>query len=281
MSRKLFLSSFLVAMAAVFMASCSQSVYLLDLESRGPSESGLKLSGKSLAVVYLESADGTDSLYNNRVSDALAYKLETEFFNGEESVGVYNLKKDPAGEYASADSLSTYIMLLDKDVVMLLDTPQSTGKSESGLDNISSKLYVYDSMSDGEVITVIARTSVSALDYAVKRSAVIGGALASPLISSWEKEQCALIYYDDNYSKWVQAIELAEDMKWAEAIEIWMDYARSKDSAKASSAKYNIAYGCYILEQYDLALAWLKSSDDTYALSLSQDLRAKINKKKK
>ncbi|MDO5442305.1 MAG: DUF6340 family protein [Bacteroidia bacterium] len=262
-------------------ASCSQSVYILDMESRGPSESGLDLAGKSVSVVYLESADGTDSLYNNRVSDALAYKLETEYFDGREAVSVYNMVKDPEGDYSSKDTLSQFIMMLDKDVVMLLDTPEMKEKTEKGQIPVSSCLYVYDSMSDGEVVTMVGKTSVASMDDAVKRSSLIGGALASPMISRWVSEQCALIYYDDAASKWMKAIELADEMKWAEAIEIWMEYAKSKDAAKASSAKYNIAYGCYILEQYDLALEWLKSSDDSHPLSLNQGLRTRIQNKMK
>lgn len=281
MSGKSLIASVAAAVAAVLTVSCSQGVYMLDMETRGPSESGMSLQGKSVALIYLESADGSDSLYNNRVADALAYKIEKEYFGGEEAVGVYNLVKDPEGHYSSVDTLSQYIMMLDKDVVLILDTPDIVKKESNDNLSLSSVLYGYDSMSDLGLVTTVGRTSVSSMDNAVNRSSVIGGALAAPMIGEWVKESFPVIYYDDASSKWIRAIELADEMKWAEAIDIWMQFATAKDAAKASCAKYNIALGCYILGEYDLAYAWLKSSDDTYPISLNKDLREKIEKKMK
>lgn len=264
--------------AAVLLSSCSPSAYILNLESRGPSTSGLDLYGKSLAVVYLESQDGSDSMFNNRISDALAYSIEKDMFDGKEAVKVYCLPKDPEGTYSSKDTLSQYIMLLDTDVVMLLDTPSMADNNGSGKIPVNSKLYIYDSMADDDVTVLTGHVSVISLSDSTK-AMNIGSSLASPLKSKWVNEAFTYVYYDGFDERWIKAVSLADDFKWTDAMEIWMDLAKLPSAAKASCAKYNIAQTCYILEQYDLALEWLESSDDSYPLSLSSGLRSKIKSK--
>lgn len=265
-------------LAAVLMSSCSPSAYILNLESRGPSTSGIDLSGKSLAVVYLESQDGSDSMFNNRVSDALAYSIEEDLFEGKEAVKVYSLPKDPNGKYSSKDTLSQYVMLLDADVVMLLDTPSMSEKNTRKLTPVNSKLYVYDSMADDDVTTLDSHTSVTSLADSTK-ALNIGKSLASPLKSKWVKEDFTFIYFEDFEGKWTKAVSLADDFKWTDAMEIWMELAKHHNTAKAACAKFNIAQTCYILEQYDLALEWLDSSEDSYPLSITPGLRTRITKK--
>lgn len=278
MSMKRVLLSFAAAIAALSFAACSPSAYILSLESRAPSESGLNLSGKSMSIVYLESENGSDTLFNNRAADALAYALEADYFSGEQGVKVYNLPKDPEGDYASRDTLSQYIMMLDTDVVMILDTPSLVpATAGSSGPSVYSKLYAYDSMNkEEEVLTFSAHTSVTSLEDTYKATS-IGTSIAKPLKTQWKKEDYTVVYFDEY--KWVNAVELADDMKWADAIEIWMELSRTNNAAKASSAKYNVALGCYLLEQYDLALEWLESSDKSYPLSLNQGLRSRIKEK--
>ena len=273
-------SSLLLAMAvaALSFAACSPSAYVLSLESRSPSQSGLNLDDKSMSIIYLESEDGSDTLFNNRIADALAFALETDYFGGEEGVKVYNLKKDPAGVYNSRDTLSQYIMMLDSDVVMILDTPViGTSVSPSGAVPASSKLYVYDSMKeDEEVVTLNSHASIKSLSDS-DRALNIGKSFSSPLKVQWQNENFTVLYFDG--FKWINAIELADQMKWSEAIDIWMDLVKNNNAAMSSSARYNVALGCFILGQNELALEWLDSSDKTYPLSVSQGLRTKIKAK--
>lgn len=279
MKMKSFLSLPALALG-VSLVSCAPSAYVLDLESRRPSESGVDLAGKSVSVIYLESADGRDSLFNNRAADALAYGIENEFFDGAEAVRVYNLVKDEAGDYASVDTVSQYVMLLDSDVVMILDTPQ-VGEGTRG-PSISNRLYVYDSMAgenDG-VTTLQSSVGGSALLTDTSKALNIGSALVGPLRSQWEHEMFSVLYFDWSGQKWIDAVLLADDMKWAEAIDLWMDLAKTNNSTQSSCARYNIALGCYMLGEYDLALEWLDSSDALQPLSLGKGMRKRILEKK-
>lgn len=280
MSRKSLISLSFAAIAAMLLSSCSPSAYILNLESRAASESGLELASKSIGVVYLESEDGVDSLFNNRVSDALAFALENEYFDGQEAIRVYNLQKDPAGNYSSKDTLSQLILALDKDVIMLLDTPVLADKDSKGRYPVSSKLYVYDSMSDDNVVILNSHTAVLSLSDEDKALS-IGTSFSSPFKSSWVREEIPVLYYDFGKGKWLEALGYADDMNWEKAISIWMDSAKDPKPAVASAAKYNIALGCYILGQYELASEWLKSSDESYPLALNQDLRSKIDSRRK
>ena len=275
------LSFVIAALSAAALASCAPSAYVMQVESRKPSECGLDLTGKSLSVVYLESPDGRDSLFNNRAADALAYSLESDFFDGEEAVKVYNLTKDAAGDYASKDTASQYIMLLDSDVVMILDTPEA-GESHTGRSlPVTSKLYVYDSMAgEDDGVTTLQCSSSAASLTDESRAMNMGTALVKPLRSRWEQEQFTVLYFDGLGRKWIDAVLLADDMKWAEAIDLWMDLARQKNRTQSSCARYDIALGCYMLGQYDLALEWLDSSDAMFPISLSKGLRKRILEKK-
>lgn len=275
------LSFVIAALSAAALVSCAPSAYVMQVESRKPSECGLDLTGKSLSVVYLESPDGRDSLFNNRAADALAYSLESDFFDGEEAVKVYNLTKDAAGDYASKDTASQYIMLLDSDVVMILDTPEA-GESHTGRSlPVTSKLYVYDSMAgEDDGVTTLQCSSSAASLTDESRAMNMGTALVKPLRSRWEQEQFTVLYFDGLGRKWIDAVLLADDMKWAEAIDLWMDLARQKNRTQSSCARYDIALGCYMLGQYDLALEWLDSSDAMFPISLSKGLRKRILEKK-
>lgn len=277
MEKSLSLLALVLGMAFV---SCSPSAYVLNLESRRPSESGLDLAGKSLSVIYLESPDGRDSLFNNRAADALAYGLENEFFDGAEAVRVYNLVKDGSGDYASKDTASQYVMLLDSDVIMILDTPSVTENVTGRTPSVASRLYVYDSMAgENDGVTMLQSTSPAVLTDA-GRAMNVGSALLKPLRSRWETESFTVLYFDGLGRKWIDAVMKADELKWDEAIDLWMDLARLKNPTQSSCARYNIALGCYMLEQYDLALEWLDSSDEVLPLSLNRGLRRRIMAKK-
>ena len=191
------------------------------------------------------------------------------------------LQKDASGDYASKDTASQYIMLLDSDVVMILDTPEVSESGTGRSAPVSSKLYVYDSMAgeDDGVTVLKSSTTISGLDDS-SRAMNIGNSLAKPLKSQWESEQYTVLYFDGLGRKWIDATLKADSLKWDEAITLWMDLARLKNRTQSSCARYNIALGCYMLGQYDLALEWLDSSDATLPLSLSKGLRKRILDKK-
>lgn len=256
--------------------SCGPVGYTLMLENRQPSPSGLDVSGKTMAIVYLESESGVDSVFNNKVSDALAVGLEDEYFDGDQAIGIYKVTKKPDGDYSSKDTLANYVMSLNSDVIMLLDTPVTTDSTTTGIKTQRSSLYVYDSRGEDEVVNLHCDLKTPRIITA-SSAITVGNSLSTPLKSEWKTESYTLIYYDGFDTRWIDAIEYAQDMNWADAISIWLGYVKSRDVNMSSSAMYNIAMGCYMLKEYELADEWLKRSDDTHVLSLSGGMHKRIN----
>ena len=271
------------AAAALMLAACSPQAYVMRLEMRNPSPSGLDLDNKSMAVVYLDNGTYRDSLFNNCFADGLAQGLESEYFEGKRIVEIYSAYPDFGEVYTSKDSLQSLVMRLNKDVVFLVDTPVF---ADSDNDKIacSTKVYVYDSMNPKDEVK-------RATDQAMVTNSLAEGSLfgsdaqmmglrtAKPFFNTWSPESHSVIYFDGVNENWTRAVWLAQDMEWEQAREIWMELAQHKDPLYASCAQYDTALACYMMRQYDLALEWLDLSDKTQVVSLSLGLRKRILEK--
>ena len=271
------------ASAALILAACSPQAYVMRLEMRTPSSSGLDLDNKSMAVVYLEDGSCRDSLFSNCFADGLAQGLEKEYFGGNRSVEIYSAYKGEEDAYTSKDSLQSLVMRLNKDVIFMVDTPEFAA-SDGEKANCSAQVYVYDSMDRKDEVkraTGRGQVTVSVEEGSMLGSdaQVLGFRTAQPFLNSWRPEQHSVIYFDGMNDKWTQAVWLAQDMEWEAAREIWMELAQHKDSLQASCAQYNTALACYMMRQYDLALEWLDLSDKTQTVSLSSGLRKRILEK--
>ncbi len=269
---------FLIAVVAAVAAvcSCSPVSYVLELERRSESSCGLDLSGKSISLIYLESENGCDSLFNNRLSDILSMSLEDSFFDGARGVDVYNLVKDPAGDYASIDTASAYVMLLDSDVILLLDTPALSDTLASGNIRALSTLYVYDSMAGSdEVISLQCKSTVSSLED-ISRAVSIGSYLSAPLVSQWRKDYFEVLYFNDIDTSWFEAVEFAHNLEWEKAMEIWIEKSRSSSITKAGAAQYNMALACFLNGQSELAKEWLELAESNISVDEIRRLKEKI-----
>lgn len=274
MKRFLMLSVILVLFG---LGSCTPTAYNLIYESRKPSDSGLDLGGKSMAVVYLESEDGRDSLYNNLFADAFAQALEEEYFGGEVAVDVFRQVKDETKDYSSVKEMSDLVLSLENDVIFLVDTPVI---SQDGKTTLTS-LYAYDSMAGGA--DEVFKRSLSATSTVVVSQGAVARRLASSMskdfVGNWTKESVILLCFDWE-DEWIEAAIHANDMEWKEASDIWISLLGRKTGLGRSAAEYNLAVACYIEGELDLATEWLDRSDEDYNISISSNLRQMIEKKK-
>lgn len=276
---------FIVLAALLAMVSCGPQSFLMNLELRGPSASGLELDGKSMAIVYLEDGSVEDSLYNGSFAEGLATALEKEYFASQQSVDVFSVVKKPGVNYFCKDSLVSLVMSLGADVVFLVDAPLM-GEVENGRSFCNTNVAAYDSMDPADKIRVVRQGgnvsfSPEPASTVPAEAKALGTSCAHPFIGTWVKEDIPLIYFDDfNSDVWVNAILAAAEDDWMQAREIWLELATSRDLVKASSAAYNVAVACYVMRQYDLALEWLDLSDRNQVLDLSQTLRKRIAGKK-
>lgn len=267
---------FFQLLSLLIVTSCGPVSYALMLDSRQPSLSGLDLGGKTMSIVYLESENGRDSVFNNKVSDALAIALEEDYYEGEQAIGIYKVTKTEDADYLSKDSLVSYVMSLNTDIVMLLDTPEIIDSSAAGIQVRRSNLYIYDSRGRDEVVNLNCdfRTSRT---IPASTALTVGKSLSAPLKSEWKTESYSLVYYEGFDQRWETAVLRAGMFRWDEAISLWMELLDARNPVMRSSAMYNIAMGCYMLEEYELADEWITRSDETQLLSLSSAMHKRID----
>ncbi len=312
---KPFISTTLSLAAAVvvsFVTSCAPQAFSLNMEMRHPSKAGIDLTGKSIAVVCLEDNTGKDSVFNSYLVSGFASALEREYFSGEKAVNVYSMKKNPSGNYGTADSLVNIVMSTGDDVVFLFDAPDFGNVSVSEKEYSPADTAVYYNASVPLTLTLYAYDSMGKVDtvYTWRGSRNLSGSLAADVYTSsadvadmlwpklalqaeqagtlsskifmptWKSEQYTVIYFDSPEA-WDTASEAAYNFRWHDAVESWMTLVDTNNLMRRSCAEYNIALGCYMMGDNELALKWLDRSDADYPVSLSSGLRKRIKARMK
>ena len=296
--------------SALMLIACGPSRYSMHVEMRYPSKSGMDLAGKDISVVFLENGDSLNNAMLKGMADGFAYSLEQDYGTGEGSVSVYRMSCTPGAKYSDKDSLISLIIDTGSDVVFLLDT-LTTGKltigtpervaSPSSPDSafisvgsmpFATRMYSYDSMDRKDKVYSFSGNSVAAphaysdgadADDVIMQRTVssiplvgieAGKALSSSFKSEWKHEQYSIVYFDSQ--QWYRALAYAEQYRWKNAMDIWMDLADTDDLLKRSCAEYNMAVSCYMSGDCELALQWLDKSDKDTALPFSESLRKRI-----
>lgn len=273
----------MVATTLLMLASCSPQTYQLSVESRYPSASGLDIGDKSVSIVYLEDGSKRDSIVCSNIADGLAQGLESEFKKqglSRDGVDVFSI--ETSDNYSSKDSLVSLIMQTGSDIVIMLDHPRYSESEQPSKVLCSTSVYAYDSMSPRDhIITTESSTSISAAvvgeSMLPSDAQIMGLGLSKEFFNKWTPESYSVIYFPTIGDEWYDALGYAADMRWDEAMSIWMDILKhTPNDIKTSCACYNMALGCFMCEQYKLASDWLDLSDRTKVLSLSKGLRSRI-----
>lgn len=261
---------------AFVAVSCGPSRHAIHIEMRYPSKSGLDLSGKTVSVVYLENDDEQGNQFNEGVADAFAYALEKDYGTGEGSVGIYRMRVEDGADYSDRDFMLGLLVDTDADVVFLFDTLKFGPTLNDGSTQFTMALYTFDGMDKDEKVRTYKGTSNAVLADGAAKS---GTTVASSFTSQWKNEQFSLMYFDNE--KWYKALDSAEAYDWKGAIDMWLALLSSNDPLRRSCAAYNIATACFMLADYDLAAEWLDYSDKVNKLTHSDNLRKRINERKK
>lgn len=320
MKRALFAYLVCAPAAALLMtlSSCAPQAFTMNIEMRHPSKSGLDLARKSMSVVYLDNGAKLDSAFNNAMSDGFAQKLESDYFGGKKVIDVYQIKKVDGAQYASKDTLVNLVMDSGDDVVFLIDTPdfgqESFGdpKRSSSLNTSAdsafyetcnlpfiTKIYVYDSLHKADTVLSFkgsnvlrpvvysngkktnAQLSDDLWKFVAPSAEEIGSKAATSFLSTWKAEQYSVIYYDNLNSAWTDAADYANHYMWKEAMEKWMTLVDLHNVQQKACAEYDMALGCYMMGQNELAIKWLDRADKDYPVSLTNKLRQRIIERSK
>lgn len=265
---------------AVFVAallSCGPGKHVMYIDMRHPSKSGVDLGGKIPAVVYFETDDAFASTFNAGMAASFASSLERDAGTGEGSVGVYRMRKDPALNYTSKDSMLGLIADTGADVIFLFDETK-LGQKEATATNImvpfTMNLYCFDGMDKKEETKLFTGSSRAFAD-----GSDAGITVAQSFKSQWKTEPYSFAYYDNE--KWYLALDKAEAYDWKGAIDQWFKLLDTDNLLRRACAEYNIAVACYMLGDYNLAEQWLDRSDaDNKLPNMSDSLRKRIEARK-
>ena len=264
-------------LAIMLVSACGPSRYVMHIDMRYPSKTGVDLWGKIPAVVYFESNDAAVSTFSNGVAGAFANALEQDLGMDEGSVGVYKMFKQSDASYTSRDSLLTLLIDTGADVLFLFDQLELTDReiaNNSEMVSFTMKLCCFDGMDKTESVKTFAGSSTARAD-----GLDAGRMIAESFKSKWKTEAYSLTYYDSE--KWLSALQKAEAYDWKGAMDLWFELLQTNDFARRSSAAFNIAVACYMLGDYSLASQWLDRSDaDNKLPNMSESLRTRIDKRR-
>ena len=298
----------IAAAAAMLLAACSPETYSIYLDVRMPSASGMDLSRKTMAIVYMDGPTKVDSLLSANSAASFAQAMEKDYFNGEEAIGMYAL---PAADTVTVETMRGLIMDTGEDVVFLL---KSSVGEPSDFSNkpyqkathpdsayicrakvpVNVSLFVYDSMGKDTVKTFYGNAAANAavfnsgitpdeymIDLLRARVPAIAGEsvgerISTRFIGGWTTESFTFYWFDDFYvDEWFDAISKAQQGKFADAVTGFEPFLK-KSEVKAAHAAYNIALCFYLMGDMDLSLRWLEEADKLENVSNTGYLRRRI-----
>lgn len=298
-----------IVAAVLLAAACSPQVYPLYLDVRQPSTSGIDLSGKEIAIVYMDGVNAVDSLFDRQAASSLARELEADYFGGSQAIGLYHI---PSADTVSLDLMHTLVMDTGGDIVFVLSTslgePALEGNravpSAKTLDSayvcpvnvpVQTKLRVYDAMGDDKVqnfsgkavLRSVVYNSGTITDDGIRTLALknldgqaeeVGNRISSRFLSQWATDSFSFYYFDDTYSNlWMKGLEKAYQGKFAEAVDQWAILVQRLDGEKKACASYNIAMALYLMGDYGMSARWLEQAKKLENLSLAPGLEKRLS----
>lgn len=304
-----------LAAALVMAVSCAPEIYTHYLEVRKPSDSGMDLSRKTMAMVYMDSEVPADTAFSRSMASSLARAMEEDYFGGQEVIGLYRI---PKADSLSLDLMHSLVMDTGEDVIFLLvsslgdvqlEARQEVRNARSvdsayvtpALLPLSTSVFVYDSMGEDVVRRFSGSTLLRPVVYnnglvpeenlkdqarmlaAAGDAEKMGERISRRFVSNWQTESFSFYYYDySNSDQWEKAIVDALEGRFAAAIDGWAPLLKAEDERMQACACYNMAMAFYMMDNLDLATRWLDTADTLYPeLALSPGLRTRIESRKK
>lgn len=264
-----------VMLVVALAVACAPARYVLDVEMRHPSKTGVDLIGKNVTVVYGQESVYPNDLFVESMADGFAWNLKERCKGVVGEVNVCSLRSAP--DYANRDSMLNLLMETGADVVFLLDKVVLNGSS------FSFSIKCYDAMCQDDKLQLFSGSSVvgsiSVSETVKNEGWDAGKTVAAAFEPQWKHEQYSLYYFES--PDWYTALEKAEAFDWKGAMDIWMNRLDVTDPLKRACAAYNIATACYMMGDYHLAAQWLDRADENANLVVSAGLRSRINLRKR
>lgn len=267
----------IIAAAALCAASCSPTVYGIQVETRQKSASGLDLTGKSVAIVYPDGLSDRENLLNTAFVGAMARQLDAAYPESD-SVQVFSLPYTADFvKNAQPDSLVNLVLETDCDVLFLLGRAPVfiiDGYAET---EFRLPLTVYDALGGDTNSTYSFNILGNAGPDPEKSGDLTGKRVVESFVPQWKTEIKDVFCVDRE--DWIDAMYDAAACRWATAIEKWSKILASEtDILKRACLEYNIGLGCLLMGRPDLASDWVSQSIEETATDEARALSAELGR---
>lgn len=305
--RKIFILSLLFAIAA-----CSPIPYYVGIDVQKESNYDIDLDGRNVAVIAVSSIGDKDSALVSEVGMGIAEKIESDKGLSSASIPVYSVYSEEA-RINEPGSLDLIAIQTSSDMLLVLDSLWIGSYTvDEGVENAEDQLVyrdgeflyvtnvelpikclftVYDAkslssvkktvLSDTLAWTMLGETKANSVKAIAKANTTlkkvfkdIGAEFASNFSRQWESQDRMIIAFDD--PTWMKAYHYAENFKWQEAMDIWLELVKVYSPKKSACAAYNIAVACEMQEKYEVALKWLDYAKEKYYFRENGELRLAI-----
>lgn len=240
------LRSVIILMAMMpMLVSCGLTYETLSVQLMKPSTSSLDFRNKTMSVfmVYRNSQDST------MCCSALTSFVEKMSEEYSKPVTLFSMQYDSSAVYSERDTLAQLITLANTDVVFLA-CPISDYNFVEGV--LEYNILIYDSLHKEDKVYSMPHVKVSALN-----PSATSNLLMLNFGPSWKGANFRILYFEGK-SDWKDALDQAIVGNWTAAVDNWISILSSSTSLDyRMAAEYNIAVGCYLLNDYPLAQKWL------------------------
>lgn len=239
---------FVIVLLMPVASSCGLTYETLSLQVMKPSISGIDVRDKSISAFMLYCNSNDSSAYGAVMSSAIE-RLAEDY---SKEISLYSLPYVQGSDYSSRDTLAAYLTLANTDVV-LLAVPDGCNE-ENGTYGFS--LEEYDGTSAVDNVYTLSSLSANAITPSTTARQI-----TTYFGPNWQTGNYKVLFYDGR-DDWMNALGLAEGGSWTAAIDKWIEIlGKSNDINHRMAAEYNIALGCYLLGNYDLAKKWLNQAE--------------------
>lgn len=250
--------------------SCAVTYDDIALQVMRKSRSGLDFRQKSVSA-YVIYRDSEDSTAYCGVMTELIKRMSEEYGI---SISLYTEMFEPETDYSDRAVLADMLTATNSDVV-LVSVPFDSEELEQG--TFGFRVSAYDSMSKSDIV---------AMSHAYQANEIFVSATAKQLLDfygpNWSAGVFRVLYVDGN-SEWLSATDDAFKGQWTSAIDKWIAILeKSKSTEHRMAAEYDIALGCYLTGNIELAGKWIVQAASDVQGSVPpaylSNLRALINK---
>ncbi len=278
--------------ATVFLSSCAPTTYTVMVDKKIVPEHAVDFGKKLPGIVTVTPRESQDSLLISSFAIGMAEQLESDLYLSPGSIPVYYLYSqdidlnDPGMMEGLVRQTGTDIMLIvdsvsigefsvNRPVEMAFHGNEFLKQTVVSLPfSMDIRVFMADSsytdrmhveetsewtmLSEEDLSNVRAVGEINKkLENSFKEN---GSSIAKEFVSHWETVNTRLYVYDN--SRWWDACRHAYLFEWEDAMEIWMEEAKSNDVMKAACASYNVSVACRMLEMKDLAWEWKNKADN-------------------